>query len=132
LSLTGRTDFWHLVISLPRSRFQEIFGFGLSNGSIDGLPIDSNWFATYLEQGFIGVIVSAAMVLFLFVTALFQPAGPRRALALFLVTYGLIASLTQVGFSEPTTYLLELTLAASLMMQPIKLCQTILTSRLPN
>lgn len=132
LSLTGRTDFWHLVISLPRSRFQEIFGFGLSNGSIDGLPIDSNWFATYLEQGFIGVIISAAMVLFLFVTALFQVAGPRRALALFLVTYGLIASLTQVGFSEPTTYLLELTLAASLMVQPIKLGQTILTSYLPN
>ncbi len=118
-SLTGRTDFWHLVLDLPRTRFQEIFGFGLSNGSINGLPIDSNWLVAYLEQGLFGVIVCAAMVLFLLVAEFFQPPGTRRALALFLITYCLIASFTQVGFANPTTYLLELTLAASLMMPPV-------------
>jgi hypothetical protein len=117
-SLTGRTDFWHLVLEMPRTRFEEIFGFGLSNGSIDGLPIDSNWLVAYLEQGLIGVIVCAVMVLFLFIAAFFRPAGPRRALALFLITYCLIASFTQVGFAQPTTYLLELTLAASLLVPP--------------
>jgi hypothetical protein len=118
-SLTGRTDFWHLVLAMPRTRFQNVFGFGLSNGSIDGLPIDSNWLVAYLEQGLIGVIVCAVMWLFLLVTAFFRPSGTRRALALFLITYCLTASFTQVGFAQPTTYLLELTLAASLLVQPI-------------
>jgi hypothetical protein len=131
-SLTGRTDFWHLVLNMPRTRFQEIFGFGLSNGSINGLPIDSNWLVAYLEQGLIGVIVCAAMVLFLLVAAFFQPPGTRRALALFLITYCLIASFTQVGFANPTTYLLELTLAASLMVPPVTVNSNILSNSLPN
>jgi hypothetical protein len=119
-SLTGRTDFWHLVLDMPRTRFQEIFGFGLSNGSINGLPIDSNWLVAYLEQGLLGVIICTAILLFLLVAAFFQPPGTRRALALFLITYSLVASFTQVGFSEATTYLLELTLAASLMVPPVE------------
>jgi hypothetical protein len=131
-SLTGRTYFWNLVLNLPRTRFQEIFGFGLSNGSINGLPIDSNWLVAYLEQGLIGVIVCAAMVLFLLVAAFFQPPGARRALALFLITYGLVASFTQVGSAEATTYLLELALAASLMVPPITVSPDILTESLPN
>ena len=36
--------------------------------------------------------------------------------ALFLAVYVLIASLTETGFSDASTYLLELTLAASLVM----------------
>jgi hypothetical protein len=115
-SLTGRTDFWHLVLDMPRTSFQEIFGFGLSNGSVNGLPIDSNWLVAYLEQGLLGVIICAVMVLFLLVAAFFRPPGTRRALALFLITYGLIASFTQVSFAQTTTYLLELYLAASLLV----------------
>jgi hypothetical protein len=118
-SLTGRTDFWHLVLTLPRTRFEEIFGFGLSNGTVDGLPIDSNWLVTYLEQGLFGVVICAVIALFLLVAAFFQPSGTRRALALFLITYSLVASFTQVGFAEPTTYLLELVLAASLLVPPV-------------
>ena len=115
-SLTGRTDFWTLVLDLPRTKFQEIFGFGLSNGSVNGLPIDSNWLVAYLEQGLFGVVICAAMLLFLLVTAFFQPSGTRRALAFFLITYCLVASFTQVGFATVSTYLLELTLAASLLV----------------
>jgi len=115
-SLTGRTGFWTLVLNLPRTRFQEIFGFGLSNGSVDGLPIDSNWLVAYLQQGIFGVILTAAMLLFVLVAAFFQPSGTRRALALFLATYCLVASFTQVGFTSATVYLLELTLAASLLV----------------
>jgi len=115
-TLTGRTDFWHLVLDMPRTRFEEFFGFGLSNGTIDGLPIDSNWLLAYLEQGIFGVVICALMLLFLLVAAFFQPSGTRRALALFLITYCLVASVTQVGFAQPTTYLIELTLAASLLV----------------
>jgi hypothetical protein len=115
-SLTGRTDFWTLVLNLPRTKFQEIFGFGLSNGSVNGLPIDSNWLVAYLQQGLFGVIICAAMLLFLLVTAFFQPPSTKRALALFLITYCLAASFTEVGFTNDTPYLLELTLAASLLV----------------
>lgn len=115
-SLTGRTNFWELVVHLPRNKFQEIFGFGLSNTSVNGLPIDSNWLAAYMQQGLLGVVVGAAALLFLFVVAFFQPPGIKRALALFLITYTLVASFTQVGFANATTYLLELALAASLLV----------------
>jgi hypothetical protein len=114
--LTGRTLVWGPLLSLPRDEFQELFGFGLSNSSFNGLPIDSNWLSSYQEQGLIGATICAIMLLFLLVTAYFQPRGVRRALALFLITYCLVASFTEDGFTNATPYLLELTLAASLLV----------------
>jgi len=84
----------------------------------NGLPIDSNWLASYQAQGLFGVVVCATMLIFLLALAYFQPRGVQRALALFLVTYCLIASFTEVGFTGPSPYLLELTLAASLLVPP--------------
>jgi hypothetical protein len=118
-TLTGRTNFWALVLNLPRTRFEEIFGFGLSNASINGLPIDSNWLASYMMQGLFGVVVCAMILAFLFVTAFFQPNGVPRALALFLVTYCTLASFTEVSFTNVSTYLLHLTVAASLLVTPL-------------
>ena len=115
-TLTGRTNYWALVVHLPRNKFQEIAGFGLSSVSINGLPIDSNWLTAYMEQGLFGVVVCAAMLLFLLIAAFFQPPGIKRALALFLITYSLVSSFTEVGIANPTTYLLELSLAAALLV----------------
>jgi O-Antigen ligase len=116
--LTGRTTVWTALESFPRDRFQMFFGMGLSNKSFDGLPIDSNWFASYNDQGLFGVAVCAAILLFLLITAFFQPRGVQRALALFLTTYCLVASFTEVGFTDVSPYLLEVTLAASLLVVP--------------
>jgi hypothetical protein len=58
-------------------------------------------------------------VLFLFTSAYFQPRSPHRALALYLVTYLLVRSFTETGLSEVTINLLELTLAASLLVSPV-------------
>ena len=118
-TLTGRTSFWELVLNTPRTRFQEIFGFGLSNASIDGLPIDSNWLASYMQEGLFGVVVCAMMVVWLFVAAFFQPRSAWRALALFLVTYCLLDSITEDAFTDASTYLLHLTVAASLLIPPL-------------
>jgi hypothetical protein len=115
-NLTGRTKVWGPVLALPRDKFQEIFGFGLSNSSFNGLPIDSNWLASYQEQGIIGVLICAIILLFLLVAAYFQPDRPQRALAIFLATYCLVASFTEVGFTDVSMYLLDLTLAASLIV----------------
>jgi O-antigen ligase len=115
-SLTGRTDVWTALLSAPRDEFQVIFGFGLSNLSFNGLSIDSNWLGAYLDLGLVGVVLTAAMLLFVLVSAYFQPIGPQRAVALFLVTYCLISSFTETGLSSPTLYFLELALAASLLV----------------
>jgi hypothetical protein len=117
-SLTGRTTLWALVLNTPRTRFQEIFGFGLSNASVNGLAIDSNWLSAYMQEGLFGVVACALMLVWLFVIGFFQPRGVRRALALFLVTYCLLASLTEDAWTNVSTYLLHLTVAASLMIAP--------------
>jgi hypothetical protein len=115
-NLSGRTNFWALVLNLPRSQFQEIFGFGLSNASVNGLPIDSNWLSSYMQEGLLGVAICVAILAFLLVVCFFQKPGPRRAIALFLVTYCLIASFTEDAFTDVSTYLLHLTIAASVLV----------------
>ena len=115
-NLTGRTEVWGPLLAFPRDKFQEIFGFGLSNVSFNGLAIDSNWLASYNAQGLWGVVVCAMILVFLLVAAYFQPRGLRRALALFLITYCLVASFTEVGFTDVSPYLLDLTVAASLLV----------------
>ena len=117
-TLTGRTNFWSLVLNFPRTPFQEIFGFGLSNASVDGLPIDSNWLSSYMQEGLIGVTVCALIVVYLLAACLFQPPGLYRALALFLVTYVLIASFTEDAFTDVSMYMMHLTVAASLLVTP--------------
>lgn len=114
--LTGRTTVWSGVENIPRTRFQDLFGFGLSNKSYLGLPVDSNWLASYLDQGLFGIVVSASILVFLLVSAFFQPRGVHRALGLFLTTYCLAASFTETGFSDASTYLLYIALAASLLV----------------
>lgn len=115
-NLTGRTTVWSALVTIPRDKFQVLFGMGLSNKSFNGFPIDSNWLASYNDQGLFGVAICAALVLFLLVKAYFQPRGVQRALALFLVTYCLLASFTEVTFTDVSPYFLELTLAASLLV----------------
>jgi hypothetical protein len=115
-TLTGRTNFWALVLHAPRTRFQEIFGFGLSNASINGLPIDSNWLSSYMQEGLYGVVLCAMVLAFLFAASFFHPPGVRRALALFIVTYCTLASFTEDAFTDVSTYLLDLTVAASLVV----------------
>jgi O-Antigen ligase len=118
-ALTGRTAVWSELLNFPRNKFQVIFGTGLSNDSFNGLSIDSNWLASYQTQGLYGVVLCAMMLLFLLVTAYFTPRGVQRALALFLVVYCLVASFTEVGFTDASMYLLELTLAASLLVPSV-------------
>jgi hypothetical protein len=116
--LTGRTSEWATVVAAPRDWYQMLFGFGLSNKASAGLPIDSNWLAAYFDLGLVGVAIVAGFLLFVLVSAYFQPHSERRALALFLVTYLIITSYTETGLSDASMYLLELALAASLLVPP--------------
>jgi hypothetical protein len=115
--LTGRTNFWRLVLSENRPGTNKILGSGLSNGSVIGvgLPIDSSWLEVYQDQGILGDALVGAMFLLLLVTAASRPRGPRRALALFLVVYCVIASFTEDGAGIASQYALDMVVAASLL-----------------
>lgn len=118
-SLTGRTEVWGPLLAFPRDRFHELVGFGLSNKSFDGLPIDSNWLAAYWDLGLIGVALCVALLLFVLVNAYFQPGGPQRALALFVAVYLLVRSFVETGLTDASANLLELAMAASLVLPPL-------------
>ncbi len=121
--LSGRTKVWPLVFSESRPETNKIFGSGLSNDSVinqspsvNGLPIDSSWVATYQNQGIVGCVLEGIMFLVLILAAVLGPRGPTRALALFLIVYCLVSSYTETGMGEPSIYLLDLVLAASLLV----------------
>jgi hypothetical protein len=118
VQLTGRTKVWSAIFGLERPWLDELFGSGLSNKSFNGLPIDSNWLAVYLDQGWFGLFVDAALLLFLILLAVTHRRGIRRAVALFLVTYCLVASISETGLGDASPYLLNLVVAASLLATP--------------
>ena len=122
-SLSGRTTAWSAVLSENRPETNKILGSGMTNdgvinqsGGLNGLPIDNSWLATYQNQGIVGCVLEGFMFLGLLLTALLRPRGPTRALALFLIVYCLFASYTDTGMGEASIYLLDLTLAASLLV----------------
>ena len=113
--LTGRTVVWAAIFAEDRRWPQAIFGTGLANKSYQGLSIDSNWVATYYEQGWFGVAMGASFLVLLAVVAVTRPRGPRRAVALFLLVYGAVSSFTETGLGDASPYLLEVVVAASLL-----------------
>ena len=125
-SLTGRTQAWSAVLSTHRPTTNVLFGNGLTNDSVNnssnpatnGLPIDSSWISICQDQRIVGeVLVSAALVLLL-LTALCRARGPTRAMALFLIVYCIIAGVSESGLGGASQYLLDLTVAASLLTLP--------------
>ena len=69
-----------------------------------GLSIDNNWPGDYMDQGWFGVIIDVALVLVLILLAVIHRRGVRRAVALFLVTYFVVASITETGWAtQPRT-----------------------------
>ena len=116
--LTGRTNVWSEILGLQRPWLEQIFGSGLSNKSFNGLAIDSNWLAVYLDLGWFGVVLDATLLLVLIFLAVIHRPGIRRALALFLVGYCLVASITETGLGDASPYLLHLFVAASLLAAP--------------
>jgi O-antigen ligase len=116
--LTGRTRVWAAVLDSRRPWPQEWFGSGLSNKSYNGLAIDSNWVATYLDMGWFGVGIGITLLTTVILTALTRPRGPRRAVALFIAVYCLAASFTETGLGDASPYLMELAVAMSLLASP--------------
>jgi len=117
--LTGRAKVWDQILDEHRSNLDQWLGSGLSNKSFNGLPIDNSWLTVYQEQGLIGDLIVLAILVVLLVTSLIRPRGPASALALFLVVYCAIASYTETGLGDASPYILDLAVAASLLMPPL-------------
>jgi hypothetical protein len=113
--LTGRTKAWAAVFDGQRPKIEEYFGSGLSNQSINGLPIDSSWVSTFYDQGIVGVVICASLFVVLMAMAATHERGPERAVALFLIGYVLMSSISESGVGTASIYLLDLTLAAALL-----------------
>jgi len=129
-NLTGRTLAWSAVLATPRPTTNVLFGNGISNDSVtnssnpamNGLPIDSSWISIYQDQGIVGEVLVGAIFMLLLLTALCRARGPTRALALFLIVYCLIAGINESGLGGASPYLLDLTVAASLVTFPSATC----------
>jgi O-antigen ligase len=130
--LTGRTKVWAAIAARQTTALQEFFGTGLGNKSYDGLAIDSNWVATHLELGRVGVALVVAFLLVIFLAAWTRPAGPRRAIAIFIVVYCVVASFTETGLGDASPYLLDLAVAASLVAAPTRLTRGTPAARRPS
>jgi hypothetical protein len=113
--LTGRTDAWSALVAAPRAEINQWFGYGLSDKSFDGRPIDSTWLAVYQDQGLIGIGLVATLLVIPLVLAGFSPPGPERAVATFIAIYCLCASYTEVGIGDASPYLLHIVVAASVL-----------------
>jgi len=118
-SLTGRTNIWSAVLDQPRTEANTLLGYGMSNDGFDGIPIDSSWLAIYQDQGLVGDVLDGLVLVSLLVVALISPRGPGRAVALFLVVYCGVESFTQTGLGQPSTDILDLAVAMSLLMPPL-------------
>ncbi len=119
-ALTGRKEVWAALMDAPRPEFNRWFGLGLSDKSFQGRPIDSTWYSVYQEVGLVGVAIVAAILLFLLIAQAFCRAGPRRALAMFLVVYCCVASYTEVGLGDASPYVLHIAVAASLIAPELR------------
>ncbi|GHF81127.1 O-antigen ligase domain-containing protein [Streptomyces filamentosus] len=117
-NLTGRAKVWDALLDAPRTTGETVLGTGLGDKSFGGLPIDNSWLAVYDEQGLIGVVVVAALLVALGGVALLRPPSLSRACALFLICYCAISSYTEVGLGDASAYLLHLALAAGLLVAP--------------
>jgi hypothetical protein len=114
-SFNGRQKVWDAIVSTPRSEFETIFGHGLSNKSFNGLPIDNSWYATYLDEGLLGVAFCGAIFIALLMLATTRPRDSSLAAAIFIIVYCAAASWTETGLGDVSPYLLDLTIAASLL-----------------
>ncbi len=115
-NLTGRQKVWDQLLAQQRTLSDQVFGVGLTDRSFHGLPIDNSWLSIYNDQGWLGIVIVAAILAGLLATAALRPPSPARACAVFLILYCLVASYTEAGLGDASPYLLHLAVAASLLV----------------
>jgi len=114
-TLTGRTKAWKQLYAFPRDGYTRVFGVGLTDKSINGLPIDSGYLSVFHEEGQAGLVVIGLIYAVLLLQIMLRPPGVARAIALFLLLYCAVASYAETGIGDMSSYVLHLLLAGSLV-----------------
>jgi len=122
-TLTGRTKAWARVHTFPRTGFQELFGIGYGDKSIDGLPIDNGYLATYHEAGKIGLVIVCTAIAVILLRAFAYPKAANRALSIFLLAFVVVASYTETGIGDMSAYVMHI-LLAGILLTPLTLAQS--------
>jgi hypothetical protein len=122
-TLTGRTLAWARVHDFPRTGFQELFGIGYGDKSIDGLPIDNGYLAAYHEAGKIGLVIVCTAMAVITLRAFAYPKAANRAMAIFLVGFVAVASYTETGIGDMSAYVMHV-LLAGILLTPLTLAQS--------
>jgi hypothetical protein len=122
-TLTGRTLAWARVHTFPRTGFQELFGIGYGDKSIDGLPIDNGYLATYHEAGKIGLVIVCTAMAIILLRAFAYPKAANRAMSIFLLAFVAVASYTETGIGDMSAYVMHVLLAA-IVLTPLTLVQS--------
>jgi hypothetical protein len=107
---------WDQLLAQRRTPVELAVGVGLTDKSYNGLPIDNSWYSIYHEQGWAGLILVGGFLVALIFAIVLRPLNPERTCALFLVVYCVSASYTEVGLGDASPYLLDLAVAASLLV----------------
>ena len=115
-TLTGRTVAWEKVGEFPRDMLTEAFGIGLTDKSIEGLPIDNGYLAVYHEQGRVGLVMVGVIALVLF-TRIVARRGPPSAIGIFVLGYTAVSSYTETGIGDMSSYVMHL-VAAAVVLTP--------------
>lgn len=115
-NLTGRQKVWDQLLAQERTLIDKILGVGLTDRSFNGRPIDNSWLSIYNDQGWVGIVIVAAIFAGLLLTAALRPPSPASACAVFLILYCLVASYAEAGLGDASPYILHLAVAASLLV----------------
>lgn len=111
--LTGRTDVWRAVIAAQPDGLERWVGVGIGDKSFQGRHIDGGWVAAYRQQGIAGIIVAASLMLGLLARALRERDATLRMAGVFLLSFILVSSWTEVGISDVSHYMLWTLVVAS-------------------
>jgi hypothetical protein len=122
-TLTGRTLAWAQVDTFPRTGFQELFGIGYGDKSINGLPIDNGYLAAYHEAGKLGLVVVCIAMAVILLRAFSYPKAANRALSIYLLTFVAVASYTETGIGDMSAYVMHV-LLAGILLTPLTLAQS--------
>jgi hypothetical protein len=113
--LTGRTKVWAALLAEPRDTLDRLIGRGLTDKSFGGLSIDNLWLSVYHDLGLAGLVLVVSILMVVVVRVVSLAPCTRRAIAVFVLGYLAVASITEVGLGDASPYVLHLVVAVSLL-----------------
>jgi len=108
-NLSGRTAAWDFILSQPYDPQLFWLGHGLGEkkvllrrgqGDINVVPIDNSWLDSFWETGAVGAALVALAVLAALIYALKTPGYAAKACSGFLMTYVIVASVSESGLCD--------------------------------